>query len=127
MIIFYAKSIYTKNAGPKAPRDINVILGKNGPIYSYSSSFISKIKLVIRMLMTRFSSKYILIQHPIIYKQAFFNLLPKNRTIILIHDISGLRSMDSAQLDNEIKIFNKFKYIVAHNKVMKEFLVNKGI
>lgn len=118
-----------KNAGPKAPKDINKILEEK-----YDAECIEimrkgnyKLKLMYEFIKCLFGNDYIIIQHPLLYKPFVYNLLPKKRTIILIHDINGLRNGKDKTLNKELKIFKKFKYIIAHNNKMKEFLISKGI
>lgn len=118
-----------KNAGPKAPGDVDKILkteydAKNVSI-TREGRF--KLKIVFEFLKTLIKNDLIILQHPLLYKEKAYSILSKNRTIILIHDISGLRSQNEEQLNKEINIFKKFKYIIVHNNKMKEYLVSKGI
>lgn len=118
-----------KNAGPKAPKDINEILESN--FNSKSVTIVKdkkfKIKVMMEYIKSFFYKGIIVIQHPIIYNYKLYKLLPKKRTIILIHDISGLRNQDNRLLEKEINIFKMFKYIIVHNDVMKEFLKSREI
>jgi len=128
-VISFIKNPNDKNAGPKAPRDINEIISKeyNSKITTIFKNRIYKIKIVTNFFNSRFYNGMIIVQHPIIYSSKVYNLLPKNKTIILIHDISGLRNQDDELLNKELVIFKKFKYIIVHNKKMKKFLIEKGV
>lgn len=118
-----------KNAAQKAPSDVEKILKEtyNAEVIHYSRSLISEVKLIIDFILLNFSKEYIVIQAPLIYKSYIYNLLPKRKTIILIHDISGLRNGSEDMLKKELEIFKKFKYVIVHNERMKKFLLKKGI
>lgn len=118
-----------KNAGPKAPRDIDKILeeeyGAKNKSFLRTGNF--KFKILLEFFKTMFSKEIIVLQYPLLYKESFYNLLNKNRTIVLIHDINALRRKDEKDLKKEINILKKFKYIIVHNDKMKEYLLAKGI
>ena len=118
-----------KNASPKAPSDVNKILSKykNAKTIIMVKDNLYKIKMLFIFIKNLFSKDYIIIQHPIFFKPFIYNILPKNKTIILIHDISGLRNQKEKTLNNEIQIFKKFKYIIVHNNKMKNYLISQGI
>jgi hypothetical protein len=118
-----------KNAGPKAPADIDKILKDK-----YKAEKISvvrtgnfRLKLILVFIKLFFYDDWIVLQHPLLLRSFVYNFIPKDKTIILIHDISGLRNNNERILNEEIKIFKKFKYIIVHNDVMKKYLVDKGI
>ncbi len=118
-----------KNAGPKAPSDINEILkqqyGATNTTIIRKKSF--RQKMLFEFFKTRFIRGVIVVQHPLLFNPKMYCLLPKKRTIVLIHDIAGLRFEQQEQQDKEIAIFSKFKYVIVHNERMKEFLVKEGI
>lgn len=93
----------------------------------YSRSLVDEIKIVFDFILFNLCKDYIVVQAPFIYKSFLYNFLPKKRTIILIHDISGLRNGKKDMLEKEISILKKFKYIIVHNDKMKTFLIQKGI
>lgn len=118
-----------KNAGPKAPSDIDKILIKE---YSATTKSILrtgnfKLKILFEFIKLHFSRDIIVLQYPLIFKEISYDLLNKNKTIILIHDINSLRNMNNDNLYKEINILSKFKYIIVHNNKMKEYLISKGI
>lgn len=129
MIVFSAINRNDKNAGPKAPRDINTILNTeyNAKICCFSKNENYRLKTIWNLFKQIIKKDIIVIQHPLLYKPIVYSLLDTKRSIILIHDITGLRNQDNETLNKELKIFKKFKYIIVHNNKMKEFLASKGI
>ena len=119
-----------KNAGPKAPEDINIILNNNyndvKVIKIYRDKFF-KIKVVYNFIKTCFSDNIVIIQFPMVLKKSVYKILNRNKKIILIHDIAGLRMGEKEILEKEIEVFKCFDYVIVHNKVMKRFLENNGI
>ena len=118
-----------KNAGPKAKRDIDKILEKE-----YGAKIIKlyrvgnfRIKTLLTFVRYMFSKDILVLQMPMILKSAAYRVLPKNRTILLVHDIDGLRHMNEEVLNKEINIFKQFKYVIVHNEKMKDFLIEKGV
>lgn len=128
MKCLYLETSNGKNAGPKAPNDINSILKDNYNCELISYKWGNKIKAIKIILKCLFSKDIVLIQYPFLYNQYFYKLLKlrKKRNIILIHDIDSLRG-NINNLDSEIKRLKNFNYIIVHNEVMKKFLINKGI
>jgi hypothetical protein len=49
--------------------------------------------------------------------------------ITVLHDINGSRFITTKKklLDQELKLFKNFNFIIAHNTTMKQFLISKGI
>lgn len=118
-----------KNAGPKAPEDINDILKKNYNtkiVKIYRDRFF-KAKVLYNFIKTMFSDNIVLIQFPMILKKSVYKILYRNKSIVLIHDIAGLRMGEEEILNKEIEVFKCFDYVIVHNQVMKEFLEEKGI
>ena len=118
-----------KNAGPKAKRDVDKILEKE-----YGAKIIKlyrvgnfRIKTLLTFVRYMFSKDILVLQMPMILKSAAYKVLPKKRTILLVHDIDGLRHMNEEVLNKEINIFKQFKYVIVHNEKMKDFLIEKGV
>lgn len=132
------------NAGPKAKLDIVTILknvygkeikeetvniidkskeGKKNNIFNKFYNFLSAFKLIIKNINYK---GIIIIQYPFI-KNIFIRLLPKKKTIIIIHDLTGIRNLDFKLEKEEIKTLKKFRYIIVHNKRMHEYLKNNGV
>lgn len=132
------------NAGPKAKLDIVKILkneygekvqeetvdlidksldGKKNNILDKMYNFINTFKLIIKNINCK---DIIVIQYPFI-KDNFLKLLPKEKTIILIHDLMGLRINNVEKQKKELETLNKFKYIIVHNRKMRHYLeINKN-
>lgn len=124
-------SIYKekKNAAPKAPSDIDRILKKEygAKTISIIRNRIYKYRVLFHFLLNKFYKEPLVLQYPLILKSELYNILPHDKTIILIHDLVGLRNKNDEILKKEIAILKKFKYIIAHNNKMKDFLIMNGI
>ena len=81
-------------------------------------NFINTFKLIIKNINCK---DIIVIQYPFI-KDKFLKLLPKEKTIILVHDLMGLRTNNIKKQKEEIDTLNKFKYIIVHNSKMRYYL-----
>lgn len=119
-----------KNAAPKAPADIDYILGTIGKtrkvrILRKNKNY--KWKVYFNFLISRLRKGIIVLQYPLVLNEKVYDLLPQNRTIIFIHDLAGLRKNDEKLINIELKVLSKFNYIVIHNDKMKKFLISKGI
>lgn len=125
------------NAGPKAPRDIMYILikefnAKTCNIYHPNKSnvftkTIFAFKIVFKFLNLRFKKDLIIYQHPTIFDKKFLNILPKKRTVMLIHDVRKIRHKEYENDINELNIINSFKYIIVHNAFMEQKLKSIGV
>lgn len=129
MIVYTFKNPEQRNAGPKAPADINAILNKhyNAKIVAFSGSAWSKIYAVFSFICARLRRETVVVQHPFVHKPVVFKLFSRKRLIIFVHDVEGLRYYDDAKLEREIKIFKRSNHIIAHNDVMREYLVGHGV
>ncbi len=128
-----------KNAGPKAKEDIIQILAKRfgenliiNTIYENDSANKFKktgfiFKKIVTILRNHFNKDTIVIQYPMSSKFELLSLFPKKRTIVVIHDIHGLRFLDDKKNKKEMKQLKKFSHIIAHNDKMKEYLIDNGI
>lgn len=125
------------DAGFKARVDVVNTLGKDGYKYislNYNSeNIVKKMLSVIDMLTLKFNTKsQVIIQYPLnfsIIKYLVKKLKRKKCSLIcLIHDIESLRkNCNQDAVKKEIDLFNKFDYIISHNKKMSEWLVSNGI
>ena len=118
-----------KNAGPKAPSDINRILYNQygAKISSIVRTGMFRFKVLFKFIQLFFCTDIIVLQHPLLLRSYAYKILPKKKTIILIHDIMGLRNQNDFILNHEINILKSFKYIIVHNSKMKDYLISKGI
>lgn len=71
----------------------------------------------------------IIIQYPFsnlkIVNKKLMKLEKNKKIIIIIHDIESLRFNNIKRYEDERKIFDYASYIIAHNKKMKNYLVNQ--
>lgn len=132
MIILTAITSDKPNAGPKAPRDIIDIICshyhrvKSICVYN-NKPRIWNLKRMYAILLTAIRLKEIIIlQHPFT-QHNILKILPKNRTIVIVHDLNSIRFPENPNNENEINLLNHFKYIIVHNNAMVEYLVNNGI
>ena len=145
MNIITIKTTENFHAGQKAPSDIIEILKKE---YNVRTTFFDELptnkilkKLTKRLnytyqfLKSRIKNEVVLLQFPfpetskILNPIFLFNmkLLNKKKTIALIHDLNGLRYQDDYINQVEIKRLKKLKYIIVHNDIMKQKLIDNGI
>lgn len=129
-----------RNAGPKAKEDIVNILKKKydgeltvKTIYEDAKlNFFKKMFNIIKktcLILANccFNKDEIIIQYPMSSQFELLSLFPKKRTIVVIHDLQGLRLLNSKKNTREIRQLKKFEYIIIHNKCMKKYLVDNGI
>ena len=125
------------DAGPKAPSDIEKILCKTfnldkDTIYVGNGTFKEKIRYLLSLFKSIIKNvnykDIIFIQYPFTGKSnIILKLLPKKKTILIIHDITYLRLSDNKKLKKEIELLKKYNFIVVHNKKMQKFLHQYGI
>ena len=116
--------------GPKAPEDINMILKKNYNnvnVVKIHRDKLFKVKVLYNFVKTMFSDNIVIIQFPMVLKKSVYKILYRNKNIVLIHDIAGLRMEEKEILEKEIEIFKCFDYVIVHNQIMKKFLEDKGV
>lgn len=132
-------------AGAKAPSDISKILKNKYNFKEKNIHFtISRNKLLLAMkkiffVLYRFLYLLILSKkknyimqsnyfcYPIIFPSLTSKILKNKHIVLYIHDIVGLRRQDKELLNSELKIYNSCRFIVVHNKSMKQFLIKNGI
>ncbi len=142
-----------KDAGTKAPKDIEMICEKNGwksiefvnPDID-SKSFAKVIKKIIvnnnnwkKLTKKVTKGDFVIYQHPMYFGTKFANkyipLLQKKgvKFVALIHDLESLRNLTSTTKESkdsyvfgDMVLLEKFDYLIAHNLEMKEYLVNNG-
>lgn len=135
MIVINVKSPDSLNAGSKAPSDVNTILkekfGAKVVTLILGENLIGKIRYKLKffftMLKARISKEVLVLQFPIIERNIILNLANKNKTIVLIHDIDGLRYQKDDFMKLEMSKLKLFKYMIVHNENMKKYLENQGI
>lgn len=135
MVVVNVKSPESLNAGTKAPNDISnilkekfnakvvdLILGKN-----VIGKIKYKMKFFLTMLKARLSKEVLVLQFPIIERNFILNLANKDRTVIIIHDIDGLRYQRKEFAELEMSKLKLFKYMIVHNDEMKKYLKEQGV
>lgn len=139
------------NAGQKAPSDIIKIINNSFDSYSSfisnfnSEEFLNKHNIFYRILCrfsflkiflnSRIKKDIVLIQYPMEERTNFLNklflfnmkFLKKNKSIILIHDLDGIRYQNNIFHKQDIDRFNKVKYIIVHNDIMRNKLIEDGV
>ena len=127
-------TIRTKSldAGPKAPLDVIRILRdeykdiKVETAVRTQKGLLWKLKRIILILKNILYKDIIIVQHPIT-QSKIIKLLPKKKTIILVHDLNSIRYPEAKNNENEIGNLKKFKYIIVHNQIMKNYLIQNGV
>ena len=129
-----------RDAGPKAKEDVVRIMKNN---YGekilektidedFGASSISKLLKLLKKICVIFSTCHfnkdkIVIQYPMSSQFELLSLFPHKRTIVIIHDLQGLRTLNKRKELREIKQLKKFQYIISHNAQMKKYLIEKGL
>lgn len=134
------------HAGSKARNDIDYFLKENVSEilrvekFFNSNGIINKVKILCKMTIDWSKIIYkidpksnIVIQYPLESPKEIVNFFIKMtkkvkdaKLIAVIHDLESLR-FDSKRKKSEIEYLNEYNYIIAHNKSMKQYLVNQGI
>ena len=131
------------NAGPKAPSDIVQILQREYNAKSISlvqsnnifKKILYRIKIFNNIVISRIKKEILVFQFPIYETSNVLNKIfmfslkraNKDKTIILIHDLEGLRNNDTRLNKQDIERLNMVKYVIAHNKTMKQYLEKQGV
>ena len=130
----------------KAPNDIirilkdkfgakSTLIGFSENSNSFFTKIIKRIKFTYEFVKTRLKNEIVILQFPmyettsLLNKFFLFNMkfLNKNKTIVLIHDIDGIRSQDSNLYKQELARLSKVNYIIVHNSKMKSKLLSDGV
>jgi len=145
MNIMTIKATENFHAGQKAPSDIIEILKKEYdvrmtffdelPTKKFFKKITKRLNYTYQFLRSRIKKEVVLLQFPypetskILNPIFLFNMkfLNKKKTIVLIHDLNGLRYQDDYIHQIEIKRLKKIKYIIVHNDIMKQKLIDNGI
>ena len=122
----------TNDAGGKAKNDAFDIALRLGFWPSYYPSEKRPVRVLQQLIsMRRFNkADVVFVQYPAVdFKllRLFVNhLKPMQNSIALIHDLRTLQGNGKDEEAEEIYYLNHFKYIIAHNKAMADFLVSNG-
>lgn len=126
------------NAGSKARIDVSMILDtlykKTGRLPHINAGLIGKIKSNYQFIMglsqDGLNPKDILILQfplPVGYNRVLPVLNNKYKCVYVIHDLEGLRHMDSKREREDIYRLRKAFKIISHNRFMTDYLVEKGV
>lgn len=143
-----------KDAGTKAPNDIEAICKKNGwkeirfiNPSDNKKTLIEKVKKIVINInnwknLSKIVSRgdFVLYQHPMYFGTKFANkyipIFQKKgvKFVALIHDLESLRNLVAVSEESkkshvfgDLILLKKFDYIIAHNQKMKDYLIHKGI
>lgn len=121
-------------AGPKARQDLIDILLREG----YEVNYIIGSKNQEKQLLHFFDIKRlcdnadcVILQYPFAVDSKFYRGMTKfllsRKSVLWLHDIGSLRNESgNQQVKKEINLFNKFEFIVSHNKYMTQWLKSNG-
>lgn len=91
-------------------------------------------KGVLKLLISVQPKSIVAVQYPILSGNAFFKCiigwlhLKKVKVFCIIHDLDGLRyNANTDKSNKEIQILTAYDCIIAHNLIMKNWLLEKGI
>lgn len=137
-IIFYDYYRSDVKTAVKAREDVRLISEKNGykaiPLFCKDDSFFKKILSINKAIrgiskqLKMDNVNYVIIQYP--YRKKLINYILKKinkkaKVIFLIHDVEYIRNCD---IDiEEIKLFNKADFVIAHNEKMIGKLIADGV
>ena len=129
-----------KNAGAKAPNDINTIcqeLGWHKFAMKMASRGMKKIFYSVLctpfqwMELGRLSKGYVLYQYPTYGSTKIASIMIPiiqkifgSKIIVLIHDLESLRYHKS---NREVQLIDSCSYVICHNHRMKDYLISKGV
>ena len=135
-IIFNEASTENYNAGHKARVDVVRIAKKMGFCemdVSFTISNQNAISKAIKYLsfgvnVRKIKDSIIILQHPCRRLMDVLKIFKRNaKTIIIVHDVDGLRYNNKKLLEREVKEFNKADVLIVHNKRMRIELERVGV
>ncbi len=142
MDLYYVSRRYDKNndAGPKAKMDVEKKLSDFGFRIVEYNHYTSKLHKLILGLhdwykeLKRKDHSLIVLQYPLYSRIStkYFLFVAHRKhisTVALVHDIESLRQSpdDHKRINQEIQLLNKFTVVIAHNQVMKQWLIKQGL
>lgn len=134
------------NAEQKAPSDIvNILRDKfnaretfikgNNDTKNPLVKLFKRFKFTYEFIKSRLNGEIVILQFPmfettkLLNKIFLFNMnfLDKKKTIILIHDIDGIRNQNETSYKQDLSRINKVNYVIVHNEIMKKKLEDDGV
>lgn len=125
------------NAGPKAKVDVEKIMKEEFDAtiktFAYTEkqeetklkSMLLKAKKLIFSMNNIKKQELTMIQVP--FSNELYLTKKAQNKIALIHDLDGLRKQEDELNKKEMEFLKTCKWIIAHNRKMKEYLVTQGI
>ena len=126
-----------RNAGPKAPRDINSILEKSGKVESIlleseeHRDYPLFLRLIQQIERVRTEGRKVILQYPVqpfsffenqeLFSKVYSYFEP-DKTILWIHDINRIRSPQRLECHNEMEWLKLFHYFVVHSAAMEKYI-----
>ena len=134
IVVFSRYEKSEKTAGPKAKTDIEKILKKdfsakvvtiaelpNNRMVNFANKIV--VRIIPKMVCKR--NDTIVVQWPFSNNVNFIKKARKS--IVIIHDLDGLRHLREDLITREVRILDCFDYIICHNRSMKNYLIEKDI
>lgn len=102
--------------------DLNRSKYKN-KILNAINLFFLKIKFIFKITIT---NDWKIFQYPMSHIRLI-SFFAHKKSIIIVHDLRGIRYQNEKIEKKEVKLLKKFMKIIVHNSKMKQYLVNKGV
>lgn len=118
------------NAGFKANSDIADILKCNYQNIHYHIINEEKsgiIELFKKIILIRKKRSIVIMQLPLHNKLLSIIPFRLHNTILIIHDINGLRKNNKKMTKREMRVYKKCDAVISHNETMTDYLVANGI
>lgn len=126
-----------RNAGPKAPRDIDTILKETGKVETVlleskrHLDYPLFLRLIEQLKRVRAEGRKAILQYPLqpffffegqeLFKEAYSYLDPE-RTVLWVHDINKIRFPERPECRAELAWLQPFRHFIVHNKAMEAYL-----
>lgn len=146
MYYFSEKNIRGNHAGTKARNDVEEILKRNNCIPFNKRQFVltsdsneniqSNINNRIQLFsldldIKKIKNEVVFVQYPMLAfdtEKEFYKLIKKkNKLVLLVHDVHGLKRQNQNEINKEIEILNIADAVIVHNRFMKAKLIQLGL
>jgi len=146
MYYFSEKNIRGNHAGTKARNDVEEILKWNNCKPFNKRQFIltsdsndnihSNINNRIQLFslesdIKKLKNEIVFVQYPMLAfdnEKEFYKLIKrKNKLVLLVHDIHGLKRQNQNEINKEIELLNIADAVIVHNRFMKDKLIQLGL
>lgn len=146
MYYFSERNARGNHAGTKARNDVETILKRMGAVpvnktqmilkedeeKGISSNFNHRLQ-VIKLFyeLRRFKNEFVFVQYPMLaFDQSvayLSEISARNKLVLIVHDLHGLRLNNHDLLQNEIAQLNKAYALIVHNERMQDKLRELGV